>query len=82
MGCSCRSGGNNNFRQQQQRARANLQAPRRPFVAPPPGIVQPPFSMAPNDSNLSLPRPTLDPSAERRRIQRLQQDAIKRQFGH
>ena len=82
MACGCK-GGNNNFRKQQQRTRANLQSPRKPFVPPPtPTITS--MNMVPNESlspNLQLPPTGVpDVSAERRRIQRLQQNAINRRF--
>lgn len=86
MGCNCSKGASNNFRQQQQRTRANLQSPRKPFI--PSNNMAPPLNMAPPQplsSNLQLPPgiplPSPDASAERRRIQRLQQDAINRHVG-
>lgn len=91
MGCGCRGGSKGN-NLNQQRVRANLQSPRKPFV--PPGQAANP-NIVPNvqgTQNFMLQQqqqqkpPTPAPqqpvsAADRRRIQRLNQEAIRRSLG-
>jgi len=95
MGCGCR-GNNNNNNFNQQRVRSNLQAARRPFV-PPGQSANPNFAPAAQGSQSfmvqqarnfgpmpALPRQTPQQpvsAADRRRIQRLNEEAIRRSLG-
>ncbi len=77
MACGCRGGnGNNNT---PQRVRANLQSPRKAFVPPNSQVDNPNFA----PPLLGIPTPKANPqppvsAADRRRIQRLNQEAIRR----
>lgn len=83
MACGCRGGGGGNKGFKPQQVRANLQSPRASFnqpstvpVAPlaaplQKSMVQQQKNFMPNQSSVVSP-------ADRRRIQRLQQDAIRR----
>jgi hypothetical protein len=72
MGCGCGGGKNNSANQ--QRVRANLQAVRKPFVPPAP-------------TPQVMLQPTVSPqqpvsATDRRRIQKLNQEAVRRSLNH
>ncbi len=77
MACGCR-GGNGNNRFTPQRVRANLQSPRKPFVPPNSQVNNPNFAapIPPQNPIANPPQPVS--AADRRRIQRLNQEAIRR----
>jgi hypothetical protein len=88
MACGCNKGmGLNNGNS--ARLKANLQSPRRNFIAPNPQqqpTQQPPVpftsNFAPTGPKATPPQPPPVSAADRRRIQRLNQDAIRRSLNH